>query len=214
MQRKQLYGGQFEPDNRNNPRTIIAGWVAPHSRVLEVGPGEGIIGNWLKTHKECHLTGVEFVPEAAQAARKMFDEVLEGSIEDPLVHEQICVLAPFDAIVFADVLEHLVNPWAVLRIAKSWLSPSGRVMISVPNVAHWIARFNLLRGNWDYTDGYLMDRTHLRWFTRRTAQEMARQCGYTVLSMEAVFKPKFARLLPNLMGYQTVLNLAPAKHNG
>jgi len=209
MQRKKLYGGEFQPNNPNNPRTIIAGWVVPHSRVLEIGPGEGVIGNWLKNEKDCHVAGVEFVSEAARAISQTFDAVIEGSIEDPSVQSQIDVLPRFDAVIFADVLEHLVNPWNVLRVTRRWLSPQGRVLISVPNIAHWIARFNLLRGNWDYTDGFLMDKTHLRWFTRRTAQEMAHTSGYVVEECAAIFKPRFARLWPSLMGYQTVMKIAP-----
>ena len=110
----------------------------------------------------------------------------------------------------ATVLEHLVDPWKVLRGMHPLLSPAGRVLISVPNIAHWTARLNLLLGRFDYTDGYLMDRTHLRWFTRRTAKEMALQTGYRVMAQGTVFKPHIARFWPTLMGFQTVLNLAPS----
>ena len=89
------------------------------------------------------------------------------------------------------------------------LVPGGHVLLSLPNVAHWTARLNLLRGRFDYTDGYLMDRTHLRWFTFRTAQELAEQAGYRVADQAAVFKPRFARFWPSLNGYQIVLKIAP-----
>ncbi len=80
----------------------------------------------------------------------------------------------------------------------------------MPNIAHWMVRLNLLRGRFDYTDGYLMDRTHLRWFTFRTAQELAAQTGYRVVDQATVFKPRFARFWRTLNGYQIVLNLQAA----
>lgn len=209
MTQSNLYGGQFDAANRNNPRTIIGNWAPENAVVLEVGPGDGVISRWLKHTKQCRTVGVEYVPAAANLARDAFDELLVGSIEDRAVVEQVDVFAPFDAIIFADVLEHLVNPWQVLRQMHSLLAPGGHVLLSLPNVAHWSARLNLLRGRFDYTDGYLMDRTHLRWFTFRTAKELAEQAGFRVEDQAAVFKPRFARFWPSLNGYQIVLKIAP-----
>ena len=204
-----IYGGEFRPDERNNPRTIIAGWVPSGARVLEVGPGNGVVGAWLAAHKGCTVVGVEYVPEAAQAAAARFAHMITCSIEDPAVQAQVRELAPYDADIFADVLEHLVDPWGVLATLRPLLSPGGRVLLSVPNIAHWTARLNLLRGRFDYTDGYLMDRTHLRWFTWKSAREMAKRSGYRVLAEQTVFKPHVARFWPTVNGFQIVLNLAP-----
>jgi 2-polyprenyl-3-methyl-5-hydroxy-6-metoxy-1,4-benzoquinol methylase len=207
MTHTNLYGGQFDAANRNNPRTIIGNWVTEGTVVLEVGPGDGVISRWLKQTKQCRTVGVEYFPAAAIAARDAFDELFIGSIEDPAIVAKAAAQAPFDAIVFADALEHLVDPWNVLRQMRSLLVPQGHVLLSVPNVAHWTARLNLLRGRFDYADGYLMDRTHLRWFTFRTAQELAQQTGYRVVDQAAVFKPRFARFWRAFNGYQIVLNL-------
>ena len=206
----KLYGGTFNPRDLNSPRTIIAQWVPLGATVLEIGPGDGVISRWLRENKGCHTTGVEIVPVASIHAADAFEQIFIGSIEDPVITSQIAAHGPFDAIIFADVLEHLVDPWKVLRKMHPLLSPTGRVLISVPNVAHWTARLNLLLGRFDYTDGYLMDRTHLRWFTRRTAKELALQTGYRVMAQGTIFKPHIVRLWPSLMGFQTVLNLAPA----
>ena len=110
---------------------------------------------------------------------------------------------------FADVLEHLVDPWGVLRMLRPLLSPSGCVLLSVPNIAHWTARANLLLGRFDYTDGYLMDRTHLRWFTWKSARQMAAIAGYRIVEEQSVFKPRFARFWRGFNGFQIVLNLLP-----
>jgi methionine biosynthesis protein MetW len=205
-----LYGGQFDAANRNNPRTIIGHWVPKKSVVLEVGPGDGVISRWLKHTKQCRTIGIEYVPAATEAAPDAFNNLLIGSIEDQSIVEQAAAFAPFDVIIFADVLEHLVDPWNVLRQMRPLLASQGHVLISMPNVAHWTVRLNLLRGRFDYTDGYLMDRTHLRWFTFRTARELAQQAGYRVVDQAAVFKPRFMRFWRAFNGYQVVLNLMAA----
>jgi len=207
----RIYGGEFSANDRNNPRTIIGNWVPEGASVLEVGPGDGVLSRWLKQAKQCYTVGVESVSEAADLARDAFDHIIVGSIENSQVVAQAGEYAPFDVIIFADVLEHLVDPWSVLRQMRSLLSPRGRVLLSVPNIAHWTVRLNLLFGRFDYSDGYLMDRTHLRWFTHRSAREMAYNAGYRVAGEATVYKPRFARFFPMLNGFQIVLNLAPAQ---
>lgn len=206
---ERVYGGEFQPQQRNNPRTIIANWVQPNSAVLEVGPGDGVVGAWLRANKGCRVVGVEYVPAAAEQARNRFDAMIVGSIEDLTVQEQVRSYAPYDALIFADVLEHLVDPWGVLRALRPLLNPDGRVLLSVPNIAHWTARLSLLRGKFDYTDGYLMDRTHLRWFTWKSARELAPRAGYRIVAEDVVFKPRFARFWRSGNGFQIVLNLTP-----
>jgi 2-polyprenyl-3-methyl-5-hydroxy-6-metoxy-1,4-benzoquinol methylase len=176
--------------------------------VLEVGPGNGVISRWLRTQKQCKTIGVEVVVAASELARDAFEQIIIGSIETPTIVSEVSTYAPFDAIVFADVLEHLIDPWQVLRNMRPLLAPNGRVLLSVPNVAHWIARLNLLLGRFNYTDGYLMDRTHLRWFTRSSAKQMAIDCGYHIAAEGTVFKPHIFRFWPTMLGFQTVLNLA------
>jgi 2-polyprenyl-3-methyl-5-hydroxy-6-metoxy-1,4-benzoquinol methylase len=210
----RVYGGQFQPYERNNPRTIIARWVPEGARVLEVGPGDGVVGAWLTANKRCSVVGVEYVAAAAEAAAASFAHMIVGSIEDPQVQAQVRELAPYDAIIFADVLEHLVDPWGVLREVRSLLNPGGRVLVSVPNIAHWTARINLLMGRFDYTEGYLMDRTHLRWFTRKSARQLAASSGYRVVEEQVVYKPRFARFWRTFNGFQIVLNLAPDDAGG
>jgi 2-polyprenyl-3-methyl-5-hydroxy-6-metoxy-1,4-benzoquinol methylase len=182
--------------------------------VLEVGPGDGVVGAWLTTNKGCQVVGVEYVPAAAQAAAERFAYMITGSIEDPQVQAQVRELAPYDVIIFADVLEHLVDPWGVLGELRPLLNPGGRVLMSVPNIAHWTARANLLMGRFDYTDGYLMDRTHLRWFTWKSARGLAAGSGYRVVEEQVVFKPRFARFWRTFNGFQIVLNLVPEDASG
>jgi SAM-dependent methyltransferase len=95
----------------------------------------------------------------------------------PLLH------GPFDAIVYGDVLEHLSDPRAVLQALDQTLTPGGTVIVSVPNVAHLWVRLSLLAGRFDYADRGILDRTHLRFFTRRTLLELLRDAGLAVIEV-------------------------------
>ena len=90
------------------------------------------------------------------------------------------IAAALDALVCGDVLEHLRDPWRTLRALAALVRPGGRAAISVPNIAHWTARRALLRGRFDYAAHGLFDRTHLRFFTRATARDLATGAGLRV----------------------------------
>jgi 2-polyprenyl-3-methyl-5-hydroxy-6-metoxy-1,4-benzoquinol methylase len=89
-------------------------------------------------------------------------------------------LGKFDVVVFADVLEHLPNPASVLHLTRKVLNPGGLVIASIPNIAHWSIRWELLRGRFDYQPYGIMDATHLRWFTEKTVRSLFESCGYEV----------------------------------
>ena len=101
-------------------------------------------------------------------------------INGPFTRETVAGLPLFDVVVFADVLEHLVDPAAALELARSLLAPGGCVVASVPNVAHWSVRLDLLRGRFDYRELGIMDATHLRWFTAENLKRVFRSAGLEV----------------------------------
>lgn len=162
--------------------------LAPHvpatsRRVLEIGCGDGTTGALLKSRSPAlEVVGVEMAERAAASARTRLDAVHIGDIEKlelpyPRGH--------FDVIIAADVLEHLVDPWSALRSLTDLLAPEGRVVTSIPNVRHWRVVVPLvLLGRWTYTESGLLDRTHLRFFTRRTMLEMLEGAGLTVATVE------------------------------
>jgi 2-polyprenyl-3-methyl-5-hydroxy-6-metoxy-1,4-benzoquinol methylase len=181
--------------------------------VLDVGAWTGAHGDWLADRRGATVDGVELNGEAAAEARR-YREMLVGSIEDPALRRQIG--SEYDAVLFLDVLEHLAHPDAVLCSAREWLAPGGVVLCSIPNVAHWRVRLALLRGRFDYEDSGLLDRTHLRWYTRRTARDLLRDAGYELTWEEAVV-PQHPRvrvpqwlLRPELFGYQFLMEGRPA----
>src|SRR5262245_49400337 len=96
---------------------------------------------------------------------------------------------PFAAIVYGDVLEHLVDPLGVLMGLNRFLSPEGAVVLSIPNVAHLWVRLSLLAGRFDYGDRGILDRTHLRYFTRRSFLEMLARADLEVRELVATPAP-------------------------
>uniref|UniRef100_C6E7I0 Glycosyl transferase family 2 n=1 Tax=Geobacter sp. (strain M21) TaxID=443144 RepID=C6E7I0_GEOSM len=152
-------------------------------RVLDVGCAAGELGQALKKRQGAEVWGVEPNSEAAATARQALYRVLEASVEDAL-----CSLPQrhFDSIVAADVLEHLVDPERVLRELSGKLTRSGELIVSLPNVRHWSVVQGLLEGSWEYADAGILDRTHLRFFTRRSALALFEAAGYAVESVEPI----------------------------
>ncbi|HZP42304.1 MAG TPA: class I SAM-dependent methyltransferase [Candidatus Binatia bacterium] len=153
-------------------------------RVLDVGCGEGALGAAVKrAHPCCEVLGVELSPEAAAVARARLDRVLVGDVE----RVDVAVDAALDAIVYGDVLEHCVDPWAVLRRHAALLADGGRVVVSLPNVRHWAVILGLLRGAWEYQEAGILDRGHLRFFTRREGERLLAQAGLRVRGVRPVY---------------------------
>jgi 2-polyprenyl-3-methyl-5-hydroxy-6-metoxy-1,4-benzoquinol methylase len=153
--------------------------VPEGARVLDVGCAEGYLARAL-VERGCTVVGVEFDPRAAEVARGVIATVVTGSVEDEQVRSQVPD-GPYDRILFGDVLEHLARPGDVLRWAAGRLSADGRVVLSVPNVAHWTGRRALARGRFPREDHGLFDRTHLQFFTRETARALVEDAGLEVV---------------------------------
>jgi len=152
-------------------------------RILDIGCAAGMMGSELKQKLNAEVWGVEFDPNAAKQAESRLDHVLNGAIEE------IFHLIPdkyFDTIIFADVLEHLINPWEVLKNVREKLAIDGEIVASIPNVRHWSVVKNLLEGNWQYENAGILDRTHLRFFTRTECVRLFETSGYEITHRDAV----------------------------
>lgn len=151
-------------------------------KVLEVGCGSGETLKWLKETGRCsYTTGIELFPEAANIASSHLDKVFIGSIE----HHQTSLMKQnikFDLILFLDVLEHLVDPWTNFQlIVDNNLKDGGSVIVSLPNVRNHICIKELvLGGDWRYQDAGVLDKTHLRFFTRKTATDLIQNAGIKI----------------------------------
>ena len=171
----QYHLDAVDPTARNTSHALELELVGPDRRVLDVGCATGYLGEAL-TAQGCTVTGVEYEPQAAAAARAHIEEVVEADLNVT----KLADLFPdreFDAIVFGDVLEHLLDPDAVLRSAVQLLAAGGAVIIGIPNVTHGSVRLALLQGRWDYRETGLLDRTHIRFFTRESVVQMVTDAG-------------------------------------
>ena len=156
----------------------------PTARILEVGCGTGATGALaLCRGRASHYTGVELFEGAAEQARHLLNEVLVGDVEKLAFPWQPCA---FDALILSEVLEHLVEPWAVLERLRPFLRPGAMVLASSPNISHWRVVRELAQGRFHLADQGVFDRTHMRWFTPDTFAAMFERAGYEVLNVEPV----------------------------
>lgn len=153
-----------------NVHADVVGLVGDAQRVLELGPATGYMSRAFVA-KGAAVVGIEIDPEMAQQAEEFCSRVVVGDL-DTLDLDLELGEEQFDAIVAADVLEHLKDPLGALKRLRKFLAPEGAFVISVPNVAHGSVRLALLSGRFDYRDVGLLDATHLRFFTRETLEEL------------------------------------------
>jgi len=175
------YDFPVDASNRKSVYYRIIDWSKPGLRALDVGCDTGRLGEFLKG-RGLTVDGVEMDPSASGLACRRLDRVYTGGIEDERTIREL--EGPYDIIIFADVLEHLSRPDETLDKMKAVLAPNGIIIASLPNVANFRVRFGLLFGRFDYTEIGILDRTHLRFYTRKTAVELFKKAGYTALDIK------------------------------
>jgi SAM-dependent methyltransferase len=153
--------------------------------VLDVGCSNGATAPVLRSAGVTKIVGIEPDPGDAAAAALVYDRVLAAPLETVEGVEED-FRGVFDAILFGDVLEHLENPAAALQRVRPWLAPRGVLIASVPNIGHWSVIADLLEGRFDYVPYSILSGTHVRFFTRRTFEDLFEACGYSVAAIEAV----------------------------
>lgn len=175
------YAADIDLDNENDSHSLMIRMVGGGKRVLDVGCWNGDMAAVLG-HYNPRVVGIELDPIAAQRAAKVLDRVVVADISG-LDFDAALDGERFDAIVFGDVLEHVHDPAAVLEAAVKVLDTDGVVIASIPNVAHGSVRLRLLMGEFDYTETGLLDRTHVRFFTRQSVLDLFRGVGLAVVDL-------------------------------
>ena len=140
-------------------------------KILDIGCGDGATLEWIKTSKRCGKTyGIEISESSYLKAKKILDETLNINIEK---EKNFFMEKKFDLILVLDVIEHLLDPWKFLNLIKSRLNEGGSIIISVPNIRHYsILKDLIFFGNWEYSQSGILDRTHLRFFTKKNLKKM------------------------------------------
>lgn len=175
--------------------------------VLEIGCGAGATMNWLRSNRPIrYAAGVELFSEAGETARSIFDAVEINDIDSASLE---FAQDQFELILALDVLEHLRSPETIVLRLKDKLTPSGTFIASLPNVAHHTVSLPLLfRGAWEYRNSGLLDRTHLRFFNKRSAVALFTDAGLDVVEVKTVRRP------PNFFGIMSHRNLAVRWYGG
>lgn len=182
-------------------RREIAPLLPQHiGRILEIGCSNGATLTWLKEqHAAEWVAGVEYVPDVAREAATYLDACWTGDVERMEIPIE---RGSLDLILCLDVLEHLRDPWGLLRRIVPLLRNGGSFVTSVPNARNMVLVKQLvLRGRFDYAPEGIMDETHLRWFTRRTAIEMVERAGLRVNRVEVPSRSSARVRLKNLMTF-------------
>jgi 2-polyprenyl-3-methyl-5-hydroxy-6-metoxy-1,4-benzoquinol methylase len=205
----KVYHSRFDPSDLKTSAAQIIRLSGGSKRVLEVGCACGYITRHLKDRNH-RVTAIEINEEAATLAKPFCDRIIVADVERDDVLAQIN--GKFDVIILGDILEHLIEPQEVLNACRDKLEEDGCVILSVPNVAYWKQRIRLLFSSFDYTDEGILDKSHLRFFTLRSAKEMIDKCGFSIeyAGTTSTHMPKvLTELLPSLLAYQFVFKLTP-----
>jgi 2-polyprenyl-3-methyl-5-hydroxy-6-metoxy-1,4-benzoquinol methylase len=210
--------------------------VGKNQEVLDVGCGEGDVAAVLKKNGN-RVTGIDALAEAGHA--EAFEQYFSADLEDgiaPVVEK--LQGKRFDRVLLLDILEHLRNSDRLLRQCREVVEPTGQVIISVPNVANITVRLMLLMGRFTYTQRGILDKTHVQFFTRKTARQFVEQNGYKILAEKLTVMPvelklgwsttnffmkalnrtlaALTALMPGLFGYQIMFvaqTLQPGANN-
>ena len=180
--------------DKNTSVTQLVLLTGRGKKVLEIGPATGYVSEALQ-RRGCRVTGVEKDPAAAAVAAKFCQRMVVADVEQ-LDFAMAFGGERFDVVIFGDVLEHLVDPKAVLVRVAEILEPEGYVVASVPNIAHGSIRLALLGGDFRYTELGLLDRTHLHLFTRQSLRSLFREAGYRIGTWRRIMIDPFATEVP------------------
>jgi SAM-dependent methyltransferase len=157
-------------------------------RILDAGCGTGALGELLSRNGN-EVTGITYSAEEARVAQSRLARVHTLDLNN-LSQVRQAVPGRFDAVIFADVLEHLADPLATLTSLLEKLAPGGRVFVSLPNVACFYVRFGLLFGRFNPSpEGGVLDASHLHFYTLKTARELLKQAGLKVEALACVPAP-------------------------
>lgn len=168
----------------SNTRIEMKKFIPQYAKkIIDIGCGEGVFCDSFKKN-DTELWGIEINEKVGSVAKEKLNKVLIGDVSlilDELPNNY------FDCIIFNDVLEHIIDPYSVLKRIKNKLSSNGVVVCSIPNVRHVrVLRDLLFRKQWKYQESGILDRTHLRFFTKKSIKDMFDDADYQILEIRGI----------------------------
>ena len=183
------YNVELDMETKNS-LSLIINKINDGTRVLEFGPAHGRMTKYLSETKKCKVDIVEIDEESGREAENYANKALIGEREGDIgnfLWLEILKNERYDYIIFADVLEHLYDPWKVLSDCRRLLKDDGSILISIPNVAHNSVLINLLTDEFNYNPIGLLDNTHIRFFTYHSLKDMIAKAGLVTVSEQATY---------------------------
>lgn len=181
-----IYRFAVDPDSDTAAANVLR-FVGRDKKVLEIGAGPGSISRPLKEVNGCRMSVVEIDEKSVEILRGFCEQVWRRDLNDQAWADGIPEGA-FDNVVIADVLEHIVDPWTMLRRAALFLAPEGSIVVSIPHASHAAILACLLNNDFDYRDWGLLDRTHIRFFSMKNLQALFEGAGLTIVDFSFVLK--------------------------
>ena len=179
------YNCELKLEDRNSLSTLLSR-VKQNSIVLEFGPANGRMTKYMKEQLNCKVYAVEIDENAAKDSKQYTEKIVVDSIENYCWIDEFKDIK-FDYVIFADVLEHLYYPEKVLKSIKSFLKDDGSILVSIPNIAHNAIVIGLLNNEFNYGPTGLLDDTHIRFYTKKTFENLIKKCEYYRFYETAIF---------------------------
>ncbi|WP_411701176.1 class I SAM-dependent methyltransferase [Conyzicola sp.] len=193
----------FVPESGNSSWANMYHYIPEGARLLDVGCSTGNFGQALEQLKGCTAVGVDLNEEDIAEAKQRLTEAYVFDITGPGARE---LLGTFDVVVFADVIEHLPDPRAVLRAVHGLLNEGGIIVYSIPHMGHLSVRLDLLEGRFPYAELGLLDRTHLHFYDRVEVHDVFASTGFAVTDENPVvvgYPPQWTDLRLRAIGLES-----------
>ena len=181
-----IYRYTVVPDSDTAAAHVLR-FVGNKKKVLDIGAGPGSIARPLVELNKCRLSAVEFDERSCELLRLFCDTVVRCDLNDHAWPETLPTRT-FDAVVIADVLEHLYDPWTTIKLATGLLNEQGSVVVSLPHASHVAILACLLNEDFDYRDWGLLDRTHIRFFGIKNIQALFEGAGLKIAEFAYVIR--------------------------
>ena len=182
------YEYEFDLDGNSAAAAVIR-FVKPGSKVLEIGAGSGAITKHIVETRKCEAVAVEINPVSVKKLEQICESVHALDLNDTLWPKALFKSGKFDYVIAADVLEHVYDPWTVLRGMKSMLNDTGSIILSLPHAGHSSVVANFYDGDVEYQEWGLLDKTHVRFFGLHNIEGLYESAGLAIVRCHFVMKP-------------------------